>query len=223
MALNVKKKIWLGTFFLFLLLLLTGGVGIFYMAKLKTEGQNVIKANYESLSYCHSMQQLLPTVVSGSKQSINSFEDALVQQEQNITEPGEDTATGSLRQDFNKLKSGDISQQSIQGIEKHLQSILFLNMEAIQKKSLAAEKTAEDALTIISGLGGLVFLIALTFLINFPSVVTNPILRLAEAIKEIANRNYTHRIHIHNKDEFGKLADAFNEMAERLQIGRAHV
>ncbi len=31
------------------------------------------------------------------------------------------------------------------------------------------------------------------------------------------NKNYKYRIHINNKDEFGKLADAFNEMAERLQ------
>jgi two-component system, NtrC family, sensor histidine kinase KinB len=72
-------------------------------------------------------------------------------------------------------------------------------------------------LAIIIGLSGVVFLIAFTFIINFPSVVTNPINRMAEAIKEIANKNYSHRIHIDNKDEFGKLADAFNEMAERLQ------
>ena len=59
MALSVKKKIWLGTLFLFLLLLVTGGVGIYYMAKLKTEGKNVLQDNYESLSYCHTMQQQL--------------------------------------------------------------------------------------------------------------------------------------------------------------------
>src|SRR5204863_8254107 len=35
--------------------------------------------------------------------------------------------------------------------------------------------------------------------------------------KEIANKNYKHRVHIDNKDEFGKLADAFNEMAARLE------
>ncbi len=217
MVVNVKKKIWLGTFFLFLLLLLTGGVGIFYMAKLKTEGQNVLRSNYESLSYCHSMQHLLPKVNGGSSQSINEFEGALVRQEQNITEPGEDKATAGLRRDFDKLKSDYSSQQLIQGIENSLQSILFLNMRAIQRKSLAAEKTAGDALTIIISLCGLVFLISFTFLINFPSVVTDPINRLSEAIKEIANMNYSHRIHIDNKDEFGKLADAFNEMAERLQ------
>jgi two-component system, NtrC family, sensor histidine kinase KinB len=217
MALTVKKKIWLGTLFLFLLLLVTGGVSIFYMAKLKTEGQSVLTANYESLSYCHTMQQQLSGNDVASIQSLKTFEDALTKQESNVTEPGEDKITAELRNNFNKLKSRDTSKYIIQSIETEIQSILSLNMQAILKKSEIAEKTADNALTIIIALGGIVFLISFTFIVNFPSVVTDPINRFADAIKEIANKNYTHRIHIENKDEFGKLADAFNEMAERLQ------
>lgn len=217
MALNVKKKIWLGTLFLFLLLLLTGSVGIYYMAKLKAEGRNVLQDNYESLSYCHTMQQQLNNVTNNDVPSIKKFEDALQKQEANITEPGEGAATINLRSEFAKRRAGDTTKQNLQSIEQQLQSILFLNMAAIQRKSRIAEKTAEDALAIIITLGGLVFLISFTFTLNFPAVVTNPISRLTEAIKEIANKNYKHRIHIDNKDEFGKLADAFNEMAERLE------
>lgn len=217
MAISVKNKIWLGTLFLFLLLLVTGGLSIFYMAKLKTEGQNVLKANYESLSYCHTMQKQLNNVESDFTQSVKNFGDALVKQANNITEPGEDTVTAGLRHSFNKLKSGDTTKQNVQAIEEQIQSILSLNMQAIKNKSRMAEKTVNDALTIIISLGSIVFLIAVTFIVNFPSVVTDPIYRLTEAIKEIANKNYKHRIHIDNKDEFGKLADAFNEMAARLE------
>ena len=217
MPISVKNKIRLGTFFLFLLLLLTGGVGIFYMSKLKNDSKNVLQDNYESLSYCHTMQQQLSIVFVDYTHAVNTFEKALEQQERNITEPGEDRFTTSLRNDFLKLKSGDTSKKNIQSIEGRIQSILYLNMQAIQRKSKIAGKTAENALTIIISLGSLVFLIAFTFIINFPSVVANPINRLADAIKEIANKNYKHRIHIDNKDEFGKLADAFNEMAARLE------
>ncbi len=217
MALTVKSKIWLGTFFLFLLLLLTGGAGIYYMAKLKTEGKNVLKDNYKSLSYCNTMQQQLNRIKNYNELSIDNFENALQQQEKNITEPGEDKATLVLRNYFNKYKTGDTTRQNFISIEEQIQTILSLNMAAIQKKSMIAEKTAEDALGIIVLLGSLVFLIALTFLVNFPSIVTSPIRRLTEAIKEIANKNYKHRIHINNKDEFGILADAFNEMAARLE------
>jgi NtrC-family two-component system sensor histidine kinase KinB len=217
MALSVKKKIWLGTLFLFLLLILTGGVSIYYMAKLKSEGKNVLQDNYETLSYCHTMQHQLNDITGNFVQSVQVFEEALKLQENNITEPGEDTATTNLRRDVNQLKSGDTSKKNLQQIEEQLQFILALNMKAIQRKSQLSEKTAESALTIIISLSGIVFLIAFTFIVNFPLVVTDPISKLTESIKEIANKNYKHRIHINNKDEFGKLANAFNEMAERLE------
>jgi NtrC-family two-component system sensor histidine kinase KinB len=217
MVLTVKNKIWLGTLFLFLLLLITGGVGIYYMAKLKMESKNVLQDNYESLSYCHTMQHQLNDIDKDFAKAISKFEDALKQQEKNITEQGEGKITSDLRSNFNRLKTGDTTHQNIQVLEERIQSILILNMQAIQRKSKIAEKTAQDALTIIISLGGLVFLIAFTFMVNFPSIVTTPISRLTEAIKEIANKNYKHRIHIKNKDEFGKLADAYNEMAERLE------
>ena len=217
MALSVKKKIWLGTFFLFTSLLITGGVGIYFMAKLKKEGKNVLQDNYKSLSYCHTMLQQLNSMEGRFDESIGKFEAALKQQENNVTEQGEDEATNELRSHFNRLKTGDTSQQNIRAIDEQIQSILSLNMQAILRKSTIAEKTAEDALTIIISLGSFVFLIAFSFMVNFPSIVTNPISRLTEGIKEIANKNYKHRIHIDNKDEFGKLADSFNEMAARLE------
>ena len=217
MAVGVKKKIWLGTLFLFLLLLVTGGVGIYYMAKLKREARNVLQNNYVSLSYSHTMQHQLHNIPNNYDQSVKEFETALRLQEDNITEAGEGKATNNVRRHFNKLKSGDTTKQNSQAIEGELQTILSLNMQAIERKSRIAEKTADDALTFIILLGGFVFLIALSFIVNFPSIVSNPISRLAEAIKEIANKNYKHRIHIDNKDEFGNLANAFNTMAERLE------
>ncbi len=217
MAVTVKKKIWYGTFFLFLLLMITGGVGIYYVASLKNEEQNILKANYESLSYCHTMQQQLDKVDETDDKAVINFEDALKKQEANVTEQGEGDATKVLREDFNKLKLGDTSRQTRKEIETKLQSILALNMQAIQRKSTSAKKTAEDALTIIIAIAACMFIIALTFLVNFPSVITNPINSFTDAIKQIAEKNYNYRIHINNKDEFGKLADSFNNMAERLQ------
>src|SRR6185369_415931 len=62
-----------------------------------------------------------------------------------------------------------------------------------------------------------IFLVSLTFSFNFPGVVTGPIRQLTEAIQEISRKNYKHRIHIKNKDEFGQMADSFNDMADRLE------
>ena len=171
MALTVKKKIWLGTLFLFFLLILTGGTGIYYMAKLKKEASNVLHDNYKSLVYCHNMQQSLNNIEAGLSISKDSFEINLKNQEANVTEPGEQNATSSLRASFNKIKSGDTVQQNFRIAEMQLQQILELNMQAIQAKNNTAEKTADEAFTIISLLAGFVSLIALSFLFNFPAII----------------------------------------------------
>jgi len=89
MALTVKNKIWIGTFFLFLLLILTGGTSMFYIAQLKEERLNVLKDNYESLAYCHNMQQALNDIKENASAATTNFESNLKNQEANITEPGE--------------------------------------------------------------------------------------------------------------------------------------
>ncbi len=217
MALTVRKKIWMGTTFLFLLLLLTGGAGIYYTATLKSESKEVLKDNYESLMYCYEMQQQLDSLDVNGRQSLIQFESALKQQEKNITEPGEDIATHTLRHLFDRLKAGDTTKQNIKEIQSDIQRVLYLNMNAIHIKNAKAEATAERALTIIICLATIVFLISFTFSVNFPSIVANPINQLSDAIKEITNKNYRHRIFMDNKDEFGSLAEAFNNMAQRLE------
>ena len=46
--------------------------------------------------------------------------------------------------------------------------------------------------------------------------MASPVASLTEGIKAIADKNYSQRIHLNRKDEFGELANAFNTMAERL-------
>ena len=217
MGLNVKNKIRLGTLFLFLLLILTGGVSIYFMSHLKAEATNILQDNYESLSYCHTMQQQLNSFDTSYDQSVKQFETALNRQQNNITEKGEREITDSIKIYFNKLKAGDTTKENIKTLQNEIQKILALNMDAIKIKNAKAQATADTALTVILFLSSLVFLISFTFIINFPSVVTTPIKQLTAAINEIGDKNYKHRIHIQNKDEFGKLADSFNAMAEKLQ------
>lgn len=217
MALSVRNKIWYGTVFLFVLLILTGGAGIYFTAMLKNEARAVLQDNYESLSYCHSMQQQLDSLSMNFAYSTTQFDSALRQQETNITEKGEADATGRLRTDFDRLHHGDTTKQAIRAIDEDIQKVLSLNMIAIHNKDAKAEKTAKKAVTIIIALAGVVFLIAFTFSVNFPAIVTNPIKQLLEAIKEISNKNYRHRVYIESRDEFGELSKAFNGMAERLE------
>ena len=214
---SVKQKIRSGTLFLFILLLLSGGICFYYLIRLKNDSKLILEDNYESLDYCHTMQQALDSLSEDPAKYIQRFEAALEKEADNITEPGEAEATASIRNQFMVLKKGSSSSGVKKKIDQDIQSILSQNMAAIKRKNQVAEKTATEAITYLSIISTFIFIIALTFTFNFPSVITDPINRFTEAIRQIADRNYKHRIHINSKDEFGQMANAFNAMAERLE------
>ena len=217
MAVSIKNKIRVGTLFLFILLILTGGLSIYYLTILKTDSKNILKDNYVSLDYCHNMQKQLDSMSLHYPSAIITFDYYLRKQENNITEPGEEETTKKLRESFDLLGKGDTTEANYERIKVHIQSILALNMHAIEKKNKLAEQSSESALNILILIVALTFIIGLTFTYNFPSIVVTPIQKLTEAIKEISAKNYRYRIHLDNKDEFGQLADAFNNMTERLE------
>lgn len=212
---SVKTKIRAGTIFLFVLVVLSGGFSVYYLVKLKSASQNIIKANYESLEYAHKMQVALDSIVGGKTFYRDSLSAYLVKQEGNVTEPGEAEATALLRRSYERLQTGDTS--AVSTIKSNLHAVLNLNMAAIKAKSLAAEGSVKEALTYLITIVSIILLVGLTFVYNFPSIITDPIYRLTDAISEISKKNYAHRIHMQSKDEFGKLAASFNEMAERLE------
>jgi signal transduction histidine kinase len=81
---------------------------------------------------------------------------------------------------------------------------------------MASQDAAEDAKVLITIIITVCLLIGFAFIVNFPSLIAAPITKLTEAIKAVAHKNYSHRIHLDRKDEFGEMADAFNNMAEQL-------
>jgi NtrC-family two-component system sensor histidine kinase KinB len=214
MANTVKNKIRLGTLFLFLLVLLSCGVGIFNLVRLKNDSTRILKNNCESLDYGHAMQKMLDSPIINTV-LLQAFDSILHLQEENITEPGEREATADIRRLFRSYRSGD--KNADQAIRSAIHRVLQLNMDAIEVKNEKANSTADKALMYISVLATTVFLVGFTFSYNFPSILTGPINALTEGIQEIARKNYQHRIHLERKDEFGQMANAFNEMAERLE------
>ena len=217
MANTVKRKIRLGTLFLFLLVLLSCGVGIFNLVRLKNDAKLILKSNYESLDYCHTMQRFLDSANINKGQSFAGFDSALKLQEMNITEKGEQLATAEIRKYFEDYRAGNNNVSTLLNIRAGIRQVLSLNMTAIEVKNQKASNTADEALTYISLLAGIVFLVGFSFSYNFPSILTGPINSLKEGIQEISRKNYKHRIHLDRKDEFGEMANSFNDMAERLE------
>ena len=100
MAIKLKTKVALGGIFLFLLLVLVGGISFYHFNKLITSSKDVLKDNYETVEFGNSMIASLSAWQNDSTKARAAFEENLKKQEANITEPGEAEMTATLKNDF---------------------------------------------------------------------------------------------------------------------------
>ena len=142
MPLTVRNKLRLGTLFLFVLLVLAGGSGIYFTSVLKQDARAILTDNYESISYCNEIERNLDSLGAGFAHHIGSIGQTLMLQEQNITEPGEKELTASLRATFERLAAGDTSAAHIAMMRHVIRYIMSLNMQAIYQKNTRAEADA---------------------------------------------------------------------------------
>ncbi len=213
MYMKIKTKLRLGVGLLFGLIILLSIVGVKYINELKTDTENILTANYKSLSYSRNMlEELEETTFSKIR-----FEKNLKLQRHNITEVGEKEATDELAEDYTIFKKHINDSIALSSIRSSIYKIMEMNMFAIKRKSNLATKAATEATFWITLTGTMCFLIAFTLLINLPSSIANPIRELTVSIKEIAAQKYNKRVHFESHSEFGELASSFNVMAKKLQ------
>lgn len=213
---KLKTKLTLGVGLLFLLIVLLSVIGSVYINKLKSDTEKILTANYNSLEFSKNMLLALDNISTDSTVAIADFRKNNKLQEKNLTEFGEKEATQNLNLHFNSyLKAPDIHKERL--IREDLAKIMSLNMKGIERKSDIAIITAENATFWIVSLGTVCFLIAFILLFNLPQTIAEPINQLTFSIKQIADKNYSERVHFKGSEEFSSLADSFNTMAEKLQ------
>mgnify|MGYP001298764660 FL=1 len=211
---KIKTKLTLGVGLLFLMMLLLSIVSARYMFEIKADTENVLVDNYRTLEYSRNMLVSLENV---TEQGLQKFEESLQKQESNITEINEREVTQELRVHFDSFRQNQSDSSIKSEIRKDIFKLMDMNMQSIQRKSEMAKETANSAVFWIAITGTLCFLIAFILLINLPSNIANPIKELTESIRQIADKNYSERVHFESHSEFGDLAKSFNAMAQKLE------
>jgi PAS domain S-box-containing protein len=214
---RIKTKLNLGVGLLFLMIIILSLVSAYSVFLIKQDTENILKSNYNTLEYSRNMIFALDGIKSDSKETIQSFEENLEKQTQNITESGEKQATEKLKASFALLDKNNADESVKAQIRQDIFAIMKLNLDAIKQKSDIAKHSAETANLSIAIVGTLCFLIAFNLLVNLPNNIANPIRELTQSIKEIANKNYSERVHFTSHSEFGDLAKSFNTMAQKLE------
>src|SRR5450432_1402874 len=217
MAVKLKTKLSIGLIFLFAVILAFGILGIYNINSLSRDNNLILKDNYESLVYCNNMLKALETI-STRKDAADSFDQNLVKQEANITEPGEREITADIRKNFGELKANFNDPSNYTEIRQSIHQVQELNASAIFRKNANAQNRAQNAKLWLTVIFSILTLVSFTFIFNLPGIISGPIQSLSDGIKEIANKNYSKRIFLKQDDELGDLAKAFNAMAEKLDL-----
>jgi PAS domain S-box-containing protein len=215
MSIRLKTKLSLGLIFLFIVIVLFGVSGLFYINRLSEEGRQVLKNNQESLLYSNRMLQSLENLRT-DKNALDIFKDNLKKQQGNITEIGEKEATDELAKNFNEMLVDPKDSSNYVDIRRSIYKIQDLNELAILRKNAIAQHTAENATQALTMVFTILTLVSFTFIFNLPGIISGPISSLSEGILAIAGKNYKKRIYLRQGDEFGDLANAFNIMAGKL-------
>lgn len=214
MNLNIKAKLTYGIGFLFVMIVLLGGLAIKNINDISFDTQNILADNYSSLLYSRRMLESLESIKEDPNAKKN-FEASLEDQKRNVTEINEDMLTQNLSA-YYELMQKSMNEEAIQHTRKAIYSIMEANMTAIYEKNKVAIHTAEKSLLWIWMVGMACIGIAFLFLARLPHAVNVQIKKLIDGIKEITNANYGKRLDLGNEPEFKEIATLFNEMAERL-------
>jgi len=200
---------------MFVIIVVMGGLGVYYLNQLSADARVILKDNYISLEYTSDMQKALISL-DADPNAAAIFEENLRKQERNVTEVGEQGLTDALRRDFDRIKAGARDSLTLNRLRTNLLQLDDVNRQAMVRKNTTAEQTARDALVWLAFVGTLCCLVVLSFIVSFPGYIANPLRELTRGIKQVASRNFEERLHFQSSDEFGELARSFNSMAQKL-------
>lgn len=246
---SIRTRFTLGMIFIFLIILVLSVFSGFYLNKLSKKTSAILTENYLSVVYAREMSEgimninkeittsFLTNKNSDSLQiekELNIVNKSLQTAKNNITEPGEGELVSGIETDFNEYRkivmtsknfaqsTGNLLNLQNKSGELYNQISLLsqMNGKAIEVKTDDAKKSSKSALTQMTVLATLCFLIALSFIYSFSSYFNERFFQLYNGIKEIVSSNFNQRLYFNGKDEFYEISLVFNEMAEKLNNNR---
>ncbi len=218
---KIKKKLLIGFGLLFAVVLIFGGVALYYIEVISETSNITLKNNYETLTFTRDMRSVLDeNDLPLNAQAVQTFDNALKKQELNITERGEREATAGVRKEFTTLSDPGQTLVKKQEAERNTRSLLKtidgLNMRAIVQKNAATHKTVNDATLYLGAIVFITFLILFILTFNFPGFIINPLNDFRDALHQVSIKNYDARLDLKTSEEFTALAHEFNVMIARL-------
>jgi len=244
MKLSIRSKFFVGMVFLLIILALSI-FSAYYMNKLSKETGTILKENYLSLVYARDMsggltninQEITNCFLTNKnidsiliKKELNIIDKSLQLEKNNFTEPGEDKLVYSFETGFKEYRDLVVTllvspqpaskvvdlQKRYGALYQQLVLLSDMNGKAIEVKTDENKISSQDALTQMTILASLCFIIALFYSYSFSSYSNERFSQLYNGVKEIVSSNYGKRLYIDGTDEIYEISLVFNKMAEQL-------
>jgi len=243
---SIRTRFTMGMIFLFLIILILSVFSGYYLNKLSGKTSAILKENYLSVVYARDMsagistinQEITISFLNGKNsdsvsvyRELNKITQSLQTEKNNITEAGEDKLVAEIEADYTAFKilvskmikttGSSQGMLDIQNKSRVLQTQLLqlseMNGKAIEVKTDDAKASAKSALTQMTILATLCFLIGMSFTFSFSAYFNQRFYQLYNGIKQIVSSNFDQRLFFDGKDEFYEISLVFNEMAEKLK------
>ncbi|HEY5470890.1 MAG TPA: MCP four helix bundle domain-containing protein [Bacteroidales bacterium] len=245
MKLSIRTKFTLGMSFLFIIILVLSVFSGFYINKLSKKTSAILKENFLSVVYAREMSERIANInieifdsflTNKTPDSLKIytelgyFDKSLQDEKNNLTEPGEDKLVSVIEADFkdysksvkNSLGLPHSSEKILSmqnfsaGLLEQLVLLSEMNGKALEIKTDDAKESSKSALTRMTILATLCFLIGMSFTFSFASYFNQRFFLLYSGIKEIISGNFRKRLLLDGKDEFYELSLIFNDMIDKL-------
>ncbi|RNL94530.1 HAMP domain-containing protein [Sinomicrobium pectinilyticum] len=226
-----KTKLLLSFGFLFIIILLLGLVGSFYVKKLGEEASNILKDNNRTLQYMQrinteidAIEKILVLNLPGRVEPYLSEVNAQLRlQKNNITETGEAGLTQKLEKnikDFTEILDKGRKRESMESlflIRELTDQIYEINQEKISESNQKVNDTSDRVFVSMVIIAFATLVIGLFFTFGMPGYLTRSIKKFDKAIDKVSRGIYDVNVPANRKDEFGHLAASFNLMALKLK------
>ncbi len=243
---SIRTRFTTGMIFLFMIILVLSVFSGYYLNKMSDKTDAILKENYLSVVYARDMtegityidREIITAYFSHSDpdslkigRETDHIGKSLSEAKNNITEPGEEKLILGIEGDYGEFKNTlgkfhiePISAQEIPVLQSQSAALLQklsllsqINGNAIESKTDAAKSYSNSALTKMTVLASLCFLIGLGFTFSFSEYFRKRFFQLYSGIKEIAANNFDRHLYFYEQDEFYEISLIFNEMADKLR------
>jgi len=244
MKLSIRSKFSVGMVFLLIILALSI-FSAYYMNKLSKETGAILKENYLSVVYARELaggltninQEITNSFLTNRKsdslyirKELNIIDKSLQLEKNNFTEPGEDKLVLGFETGLKEYRDSIVKlfdspqpasyvlnlQKKYGGLYHQLMLLSQMNGKAIEVKTDNNKISSQEALTQMTIIAILCFIIALFYSYSFSSYSSERFFQLYNGIKEIQLSNYEKRLDIEGTDEIYEMSLVFNEMAVKL-------